>query len=77
LALCAPEKLPSGQFRRLTESEVPCSQQDGGQAMIIEMGTGIESQMFVRLQSWDVTREHAEMQTLMGKRISVTVEVLD
>lgn len=72
-----PDRLPSGQFRRLMEHEVPCHQEDGGQAMIIELGSGAESEMFVRLQSWDTLREHPQMQMLIGKRISVTVEVLE
>lgn len=72
-----PDRLPSGQTRRLTEYEVPCSKEDGGQAMIVELGSETQGQIFVRLHSWDTTCAHPEMQMLMGKRIKVSVEVVD
>lgn len=33
--------------------------------------------MFVRLHSWDTSREHQQLRHLINKRIRVTVEVID
>jgi len=72
-----PERDEAGRLRRLAEHEAPVSVQDGGQAMIAELGTGREEGLFVRLQSWDSRGEHAELASMMGRRISVTIEVMD
>lgn len=45
--------------------------------MIAELSAPGEEGLFVRLQSWDPGREHAEMRSMMGRRISVTIEVMD
>lgn len=72
-----PERDEAGRLRRLAEHEAPVSIEDGGQAMIAELTDGREEGLFVRVQSWDPGREHAEMRSMMGRRISVTIEVLD
>ena len=71
----------------VTEKEV--EREDGGQALIysqdplIETGPGADGKFFVRLQSWDdkdfqdKDRAHQSMRALIGRRIRVTVEVLD
>jgi hypothetical protein len=72
-----PERDAAGRFRRLAEHEAPVSIQDGGMSMIAELGTGNEEGLFVRLQSWDPSKEHSELTSMLGRRISVTVKVLD
>lgn len=36
-----------------------------------------EDPIFVRVQSWDETKRHETFNRLVGKRVRVTVEVLD
>jgi hypothetical protein len=67
----------SGRVRRLAEHECPVLVEDGGQAMIVEFGAGSSEGLWVRLQSWDPSKEHAEITSMMGRRISVTIEVMD
>jgi hypothetical protein len=51
--------------------------QDGGQAQLVEFANTSETGLFVRLQSWDDQRQHAEISHLLNRRVRVTVEVLD
>lgn len=71
------ERDASGKRRRLEEHETSVEVQDGGQAQLVEFANPIETGLFVRVQSWDDQREHAEMAQLLNKRVRVTVEVLD
>lgn len=50
--------------------------QDGGQAKIFELSPDPlqRNGFFVRLQSWDETKRHEVFQTLIGKKIRVTIE---
>ena len=53
--------------------------EDGGMALI---GHGIEENpehegFFVRLQSWDETKEHKTFNQLRDRKLRVTVEVID
>lgn len=58
--------------------------EDGGQAVIVHHENDLRDQtddgLFVRIQSWDSTREHTEITHLLkaatGKRIRVTIEVV-
>jgi hypothetical protein len=53
--------------------------EDSGQAAIIEIGNpdDDEEAPFVRLHSWRAeTREHPYLDSLVGRRVRVTVEVL-
>ena len=73
-----PERDEAGRLRHYQEHEAPVDVQDGGQAQIVEffsfnMGEGL----FVRVNSWDPSREHADMALMMGKRVRVTVEILE
>ena len=73
-----PERDEAGRLRHYQEHEAPVDVQDGGQAQIVEffssnMGEGL----FVRVHSWDPSREHPDMALIMGKRVRVTVEVLE
>lgn len=55
--------------------------EDSGKALIAELYPVIESAtdncMFVRLQSWDETGTHAQLNFLVNKRIKITVETLE
>lgn len=56
---------------------------DGGQARIAtvvsqpDTRTDPEDQMFVRVQSWDEHCEHPQFKEFEGKKVRVTVEVLE
>lgn len=70
-----PERDAAGRLRRVAEHEIPVEVDDGGQAMIAEFsGSG---ELFVRVQSWDETKQHGWMSQLMGRRIRVTIEAID
>lgn len=57
--------------------------EDGGKAIIAEsipIVTGHsddENGMFLKLQSWDVDTVHTDFNLLNGKKIKITIEVLD
>jgi len=67
----------AGRYRRLDEHEVPVSVEDGGWATIAQFGSADQQGVFVRVQSWDETKEHAPMRKLIGHRVKVTVEIVD
>ena len=57
---------------------VDIDKEDGGQALICHMEDGrADEPMFVRIQSWDPTREHPKVKNLKGALVRVTVEVLE
>lgn len=77
------EKAPKG-FKLKTEGVVKIeSREDGGQALICEVfkvdtaNSDDENGMFFILQSWDVDTVHTDLNTLIGKKIRITLEVLD
>lgn len=53
--------------------------EDSGCALIEDVGTdGVEDNgVFVRIQSWDETKEHKDFNALKGKRVRVTIEVVE
>lgn len=51
--------------------------EDGGQAMVGEVIDGVEEGFFVRLHSWSEKLDHPVMQKLAGKRLRITVEVIE
>ncbi len=53
------------------------SSDDGGIARIIEVNDGVEDHLFIRIQSWDISREHTAMRPLEHKRLRVTIEVVE
>lgn len=62
-------------FEGLLEVE---SIDDGGQAMIAVInGSDVDEQMFVRVQSWDETLQHPQFKMFKGKKVRVTIEVID
>ncbi len=72
-----PERDAAGKRRLIASHETCVEAEDGGQAQIAEFATTSETGLFVRVQSWDDQRKHAEMAQLLNKRVRVTVEVLD
>jgi hypothetical protein len=59
------------------------SVEDGGQAMIDEaisfdtLNSNDDNFMFVNIQSWDEDTEHTDMINLIGKKVRITIEVLE
>jgi hypothetical protein len=51
--------------------------EDGGRAKIVHFDGPPESMLFVRLQSWDDTGTHVEINALTGRRVRVTIQVLE
>jgi len=56
--------------------------EDGGKALIatvydeVPARTDQDTGMFVRIQSWDETGQHAEARQIEGKRVRITIEEL-
>lgn len=46
-------------------------------ASVVEQVADPDDQMFVRVQSWDESCEHPQFKNFEGKRVRVTVEVLE
>lgn len=67
--------------RIVFESQEPITftSEDGGMALIVDNGEpeNDSTEMFVRIQSWDESRAHPDLRKLNGKRIRVTLEVID
>lgn len=59
----------------LTEESI--KREDGGMAIISEVAPVNDDAFFVRLQSWSEDKQHTTMGRLIGKRVRVTVEVVD
>ncbi len=51
--------------------------EDGGCAMIAHIEDEADVGMFVRIQSWDESKEHKDFKSLIGKKIRVTIEVIE
>jgi hypothetical protein len=50
--------------------------EDNGAARIVEISHD-DSDLFVRIQSWDALKTHTEHRQLEGKRVRITIETLD
>lgn len=66
------------------EGLVEYTKEDSGQALIATIYEGGPKDMFVRIQSWetedqntDKKPEHKTARSLEGKRVRVTIEVID
>lgn len=78
------EKEPGAMIPIVLEGVVKPKVEDGGQAQIAEIGgesddyADGESGMFVRIQSWcEGGKHHPEMDAIRGKRVRVTIEVVE
>jgi hypothetical protein len=70
----------SGPF--IFEGVVDPEREDGGMALIdtddfTDEVSGLTDTLFVRLHSWDESGAHPEMTALRGKRVRITVEVIE
>ncbi len=55
-------------------------EEDGGRAQIYNVfdpNDDDDDGMFIRIQTWADSGKHPEMDKLVGKRIRVTVEIID
>lgn len=59
----------------ILESKIEATSEDDGMALIADVAS--VDGFFVRLQSWDDAREHAAMNSLLGRQVRVTVETVD
>lgn len=59
---------------RTFEGAADVETDDGGHAKIVEIGDDHE---FVRIQSWSGEKSHPFIDQIAGKKIRVTVEVID
>ncbi len=54
--------------------------EDGGRALIVDDDgryTRGDDHMFVRLQSWDDDCQHPLLKSLIGKKVKITIEVVE
>lgn len=67
----------------ILEGEVKCEKEDGGRALIAsiyhEVGKTVDSDdgLFVRIQSWSEDMNHPQMDELSGKKVRVTIEIIE
>lgn len=60
---------------RLYDKDI--DREDSGMALITQVDDEKDEEFFVRLQSYSLVRNHKTMQSLIGKKIRVKIEVLD
>jgi len=58
--------------------------EDGGQAVVITISSDPAAgnlpeadRLFLRIQSWDETKEHTAIKHLLGKQLTVTIDVTE
>lgn len=62
----------------ILEGVVECEKEDGGRALIAQIESeNEEDDVFVRIQSWSDDRTHTVMNSIQGKKVRVTIEVID
>lgn len=68
-------------MKKVFSDVVEYRSEDGGQALIADIqeeGADLTSPgMFVRLQSWDEKYVHENAEKFRGKRVRVTVEIIE
>jgi hypothetical protein len=72
--------IPDKPVKFVFEGLLTCGHpEDGGKALVGEM-EGVDGfanpELFVRIQSWDEAKDHADMQKINNKQIRVTVETV-
>lgn len=65
-----------GCMGKVFEGVVRYELEDSGQAMIAQID-GEDDTMFIRIQSWDETRGHKDAREFDGKKVRVTLEVIN
>lgn len=63
-------------FKLVIEEEVDFYSEDFKRVLIAPLGnsSGKDSEMYVRLCSWDQYKNHTQMTSLRGKKVRVTIE---
>ena len=73
-----PAKPPEHLLRRIVLMGPTTSwSEDGGQARIIEFGETEgrdHERLFVRVHSWDETKQHPELRGMEGRSVKITIE---
>jgi hypothetical protein len=67
----------------IMEGPIECKKEDGGRALIAEVDRDEKLEdsdndaFFVRIQSWSDDRTHPTMNALIGKKVRVTIEIIE
>lgn len=59
-------------------SEHDVSREDGGQALIVDVVTAADDKhpcLWVQIKSWDKNKQHPELKDIVGKTVTVTIEI--
>ena len=59
------------------EKNAMIEKEDGGCAMIATISDDDETGVFIRVQSWDDNKEHEDFKSLIGKKVRITIEVIE
>lgn len=51
--------------------------QDGGLAKIVDVENGRYPRLWVQIKSWDEDKLHPELKDIVGKTITITIEIED
>jgi hypothetical protein len=72
------DQINNHKFPIILDAIAQSHTEDQGMARIMEIpGADPDQGVFVRIQSWHKLGLHAEMDHMEGRRIRVTIEVLD
>jgi hypothetical protein len=75
------QKFPKApvHFTKAKEGEAELDSEDGGCALIATLDGNEEKDagIFVRVQSYDEYKKHEDFSKLLGKKIRVTIEVVE
>jgi hypothetical protein len=67
----------------ILEGPVECDKEDGGRVLIAQIAHVVgESEnsdegLYVRIQSWSESKMHPQMDALIGKKVRVTIEIIE
>ena len=63
----------------IAEGKLEADSEDGGMALIAELAPDEEAEfgMFFRVQSWDNTLLHSEFRKFEGRRVRITLEIVE
>ncbi len=53
------------------------SVEDGGVAKIVDVENGKYPRLWIQIKSWDEDKQHPELKDIVGKKITVTIEIED
>lgn len=67
----------------ILEGPVECDKEDAGRVLVAQIdhvvGESEDSDegLYVRIQSWSENKNHETMNTLIGKKVRVTIEIIE